>query len=474
MNNTKKLILAFLASSLLSFSSVFAAWIDHFEVKLNPESAEVWEALDLTIEAVDKNNTVITDYDWTILIFSESDPEATLPSALEENTYTYLASDQWVIKFENAVKFNNKWTQNIHIYDLNDDTVFWVAEAEITEAAIVENIDIEILSPENWLTIWENKIWISWKTQKNHQIKIIINWKNELKTTSNDSWNFEIEATDLVDWDNLIKAQVLDADWNVIWESDEVSIKVDINNLNIKNVKIIPESVDPENAYEIQVVANPNLTSVQIIVNDVLSTLEETESWIYSVKLVSPNKPWIYKIDVRIKDELGHDKTELWASSLTVNEIKLEAAKEVNTETTITNTTEEITNVINTESNNNVVKKDLQISGLKLVELKSKSILTWDKVEWALSYNIYKKYSDWKLELITNTKENSYEIPLMWEETSYDYFAVKAVSKTEEWEIYEWSLSDATKVKTGPEMIILFLLSLFIWWIILITKNKNA
>ena len=473
MKTTKKLILAFLASSLLSFTSVFAAWIDHFEVRLTPENAEVGEAIDLTIEAVDKNNTVITDYEWTILIFSESDPEATLPSALEENTYTYLASDQWIIKFENAVKFKNPGTQNIHIYDLNDDTVFWVAEAEINEVTVIQDVEIDIISPESWLTIWENKIWISGTTQKNHQIKIIVNWKNEIKTTSNNDWNFEIKIPDLVDWDNLIKAQVLDADENVIWESDEISIKVDIDSLNIKNVKITPESVDPENSYEIEVVSNPKLDAVQIIINDVLTVLEETKDWVYSAKLFAPKESWIYKIDVRIKDELGHDKTELWAGSLTVKEIEYEAAEEKTEVVTPVIIKEDpvIETVVVLPSND---KKELQISGLKLVELKSKSILTWDKIAWAISYNIYKKYSDGKLELITNTKETSYEIPLMWDDKSYDYFAVKAVSKTEAWEIYEWSLSDATKVKTWPELIILFLLSLFIWWLVLVVKQKNA
>ena len=99
MNLTKKTILSIIGTILLWFTSVQAAGIDHFEVKLTPENAKVGEALDLEIEAVDKNNNLIDDYDWTILIFSESDPEAELPSALEENTYTFSASDQWKIKF---------------------------------------------------------------------------------------------------------------------------------------------------------------------------------------------------------------------------------------------------------------------------------------------------------------------------------------------------------------------------------------
>ena len=63
----------------------------------------------------------------------------------------------------------------------------------------------------------------------------------------------------------------------------------------------------------------------------------------------------------------------------------------------------------------------------------------------------------------------------MWnQKETYDYFAVKAVAKTDSWEIYEWSLSDATKVKTWPEILILFLLSLFIGWLILVAKQKKA
>jgi hypothetical protein len=469
MKTSKKLILTFLASTMFSFSSVFAAWIDHFEVQLSPNTAEVGEAVDLTIEAVDKNNTVIKDYDGTILIFSESDPEAELPSALEENTYTYSLSDEWVIKFENAVKFKNAWTQNIHIYDLNDDTVFWIAEAEINEATILQNVDIEIVSPENWLTIWENKIWISWTTQKNHQIKIIVNNEDEIKTTSNDNGAFEIDVENLRDWDNLIKAQVLDADSNIIWESEEISIKVDINSLNVKNIKVTPESVDPENSFEIEVVTNPKLDSVQIILNDVITDLEEISDWVYSAKTYAPKEPGTYKIDVKVKDELGHEKTEIWSTSITVNEVELEAATEEKEKVKIIKT-EVINEDVNTKNN----KKDLKITWLKLVELKTKSILSWDAIEWADSYNIYKKLDDSKLELVTNVKTTTFEIPIANQELKYDYFAVKAVSKTNSWEVYEWSLSEATKVKTGPELIILFLLSLFIGWIFLFIKQKQA
>ena len=465
MKLTTKLILTFLASSLCSYAWVFAAWIDHFEVEFNQDTAKIWESLDLTIEAVDKNNTTVLDYEGTILIFSESDPEAELPSALEENTYTFSASDQWRIKFENSVKFKNSWLQNIHIYDLNDDTVFWIAETDIDKESIITNIDISIISPESGLTIWDDSIWVSWTTTKNHKVNIILNWTKEFSTTSNNDWIFEKIVEDLNDGENKIKAQVLDADLNVVWESNEVSLKVELDSLNIKNVWISPEEIEAESSFEIEIIANPGLDEVSIVLNDVLILLEETDAWVYKVKAYAPKEPWTYKIDLKIKDELWHEKTELWAANITVNEVVLLVPDET------------WTWVVAVQEDNPIIEEEtdkLKITWLKVVELKSKSILTWNEIEDIEWYNVYKKASDWELELVENVETAKFEIEIVGDETEYEYFAVKAIAKTASWELYEWSLSDATKVKTGPEMIILLLLSLFLGWLVFIVKYNRA
>jgi len=465
MNFTKKLIYIFLAFTLFSYTWVFASWIDHFEVKLDPTSVKVNETLDLTIEAVDKNNVTVLDYEWTILIFSESDPEAELPSALEENTYNFSLSDQWKIKFENWVKFKSDWIQNIHIYDLNDETVFWIAEATIEEQEeIIANVDTTIISPENWLTIWENSISISWTTNKNHQVKIIVNWESELLTTSNNDWIFEIKVEDLKDWLTSFIAKTLDADWNVIWESNEIEIKVELNSLNIKNIKLTPEELSVWDSFEIEVISNPWLTKVNAIVNDVLIELNEIDDWVYTIKTSAPSEVWIYWIDINIQDELWHKKTELGATSLKVNEVILEVAEEPII-------TEEPVLIEEPEIIEEYTDDKLKITWLKLVELKTKSILTWNEVEDAESYNVYKKDSDWKLELIDNSLIARFEVEVLWDNIKYDYFAVKAVARNGSWTIYEWSLSEATKIKTGPEILILFLISLFIGWFFFIRKR---
>ncbi|MDD2871062.1 MAG: hypothetical protein PHS49_03655 [Candidatus Gracilibacteria bacterium] len=466
MKFTKKLILSFIASSICSFSGVFAAGIDHFEVKFTPDTAKVGESLDLEIEAVDKNNEVVTDYNGTILIFSESDPEAELPSQLEENTYTFKAADQGKIKFENSVIFKSPGTQDIHIYDLNDDTVLGVAEADISEDTTVKSLDISIISPEDGLTIGENSINVSGLTQKNYKVKIIVNGKDEFSTASNNDGIYEKTIDKLQDGENKIKAQVLDANDKVIGESKEVKIKISLGALSIKSVKVNPESVDPESSYEIEMLANPDLVEASIIINDTIAKLTQTKAGVYTTKILSPKEPGIYKIDAKIKDELGHEKTELGAASLTVNELKLNAA----TEAIETNTGVVETNTGKVCDPN----KEYPITGLKLVELKTKSILTWDKIDGVESYNVYKKLENGDLELIQNVSDAKFEVEITGEEIKYDYFSIKAVAQNNCGQVYEGNLSDATKVKTGPELIILLLLSLFIGGFVYKSIRNNA
>lgn len=460
---SKKIILAFLASTICSYTWVFAAWIDHFEVKFTPSEVKVNESLDLTIEAMDKNNAIVKDYDGTILIFSESDPEAELPSDLKENTYSFTDEDQWKVKFENWVKFKSAGTQNIHIYDLNDDTIFWVAEATITETKTVSSVEISIIAPESGLTVWKDTVWVSWTTQKNHKVKIIVNWKDEYTTTSNDEWIFEKEIENLKDWDNKFIAQVLDSDSKVIWESDAVSIKIELSSLSVKNVKLTPKTVDAEDSFEIEVTSNPWLTKVNAIIDDVIIELKETTDWTYVTKnAIAPKVAGIYRIDINLQDELGHKKTELWAASLTVNDVPLLSGSEDENLDLLTGSVDNI-------------DRELKITWLKLVELKTKSILTWDAIPDVESYNVYKKDANGALELIQNVKTPMFEVAITGDDVKYDFFAVKAVAKTNSWKLYEWSLSDATKIKTGPEIIILLVLSMLIWWgYVYMKKRKNA
>lgn len=458
MKLLNKILLSGISSLFLITPSVMAAWIDNFEVTLTPDSAKAWEYLDFAIEAKDKNNQTVTDYEGMVLIFSESDPEAELPLALEENTYTFQPSDQWKVMFENSVKFLNEWNQNIYVYDFNDDTVFGIWEVSITWWSETSDADIDIISPENWLTIWEQSIKVSGSTNKNHRVIITLNWTEEFETTTNSNWIYEKEITWLTDWENTIKSRVLDWDENIIWESQEVKIKVETNNITLKNIKTTPEEVDAWWAYEIEVISNEWLRDISIVINDVVNSLEDKWEWVYTAKSYAPEEEWVYNVDVILKNEIWHEKKELWAYSLTVNKV------------------EELNSAEPVVEEEEVIEEgpDLSIKNLKLVTLKSKSVLTWDEVDEALNYNVYKENKDWELELFSNVEEPRFEIEITWEEVKYENFYVKAVTEDDNWEPYEGALSDATKVKTWPELILLLLISLLLPIIYFVIKQRRA
>lgn len=479
MNIIKKISCIFI-TLLITATTTFGLGIDHLEVVLNPENAKSGEAIDLEIRAVDKNKNTITDYDGTIYIMSETDYDVELPGTLEENTYVFTPSDQWVIKFENAVKFKAAWEQEINVYDLNDDTVIWKWIANIEKTQEIINYDISILSPESGITLWEKNIKLSGSTQKNHTIKIILNNTEEFLTSSDNNWMFEKEIDNLDDGVNNLKAQILDADNNIIWESDWVQVNVSSDLPKIISLKLQPKTVNTEESYNVEVITSAWVSSVEVIIDDSIITLKQDQkkSTQWTKQVYAPKNVWNYKIDAIVKDSIWHEIKELWIESLEVKAVPLQSANQ--------ETKEEKEPVTKESTKTHEEKKShtwsLEITGLKVIELKSKSVLTWDPLEEAVSYNIFKKKDDDTLELITNVTEAKFEIEFSWDKVKYDYFAIQALWKhenktwtgTEIGELYEWSLSDATKVKTGPEFLLLIIISLFLWWMIFILKRRNS
>jgi hypothetical protein len=207
--------------------------------------------------------------------------------------------------------------------------------------------------------------------------------------------------------------------------------------------------------YSVEVIASKELTDVSIVVDDVIHTLteSETEEGKYTAELYAPVDAETYKIDVILKDELGLETKELGAGSISVK------AKEV-----VVEQPKEEPKVELTAAEPKIEKeKDYSIKNLKVTELKTKSVLTWDAVEDVESYEIYKQIQNGKPEIITTVSEPRFELEVTGDEIKHDFFAVKPVVKTASGEMVpEVDMSEWTKVQTGPEMIILLLISLLI------------
>ena len=454
--------------------SVLAA-IDRFEVSFNFESAQVGEALDLTITAVDRNWQVVSNYTWDILVFSESDLNAEFPSVLAENSYTFIPANEGTVKFENAVVFRKVGTQNIYVYDLNQETVMWLAEVEITEVAVNRNEDIEIMSPENWITLWRDNITVSGMTQKNHQVNIIVNWIRNIQTTSNDDGMFEELVENLNQWENTFKAQILDSSNNVIWESDTIRIQINSQAPDFRNITITPTwEVESESEIEIEVISNTGLTRVHVIIDDVITELTEIRDGRYTGKSFAPQEAWVYNIDVVLRNEFNIETREANAAEITVvAKPELEAAPEPEE---IVETEEKIIEEIGIRGtpSERMTDIDLRIQNIRVTELKERSIISWDPVSDADSYNIYKRINDRQVELIANVKDPRYEIQIVWQNLKYDEFAIKALWRTSTGTLIQWDLSDMTKVQTWPTLYIALIIIALIMsgWFFLLKSRK--
>ncbi len=452
--------------ALWAYSLTLAWSVDHFDVKIDPSSVKVWESVDLTIQALDKNWSIVKDYVWEVLIFSQSDPKAEFPWVLKENSYTFKTSDAWMVKFENAVKFSQKWTQDINIYDVSNEDIFWYAEAVVWEwtSTATASGEINISYPESWTTLWTDSIKVSWKTQKNHKIKIILNTDKITNAISDSSWAFEVEIKNIPSWENSLKAQLLDADEKVISISSEVLFRIESNIPKLRTLVLDPnqEEFAPETVVNVSLEASEWLTDVNLILNDVVSKLIETsKAWTYTWTITTPKENWEYKIDVSLKSELWVESKENWVATINVKAPEMNAANSWSTNTWVT---------INCDD----FKKELDIKNVKVVKMKSKSVLSWDKVDKASSYNVYKKDKTWTwMTLMENTTDNKFEIAIVWDTVEFDDFTIKAVFKDDVCDI-EWESTEMTKVQTGPKelIFILALISLLTW--VFLLRRKDA
>lgn len=452
-------IAVWLIFSLFSLSHVFAWTVDHFEVLVEPTKSQVGETVDITIEAKDSDNKKVTDYKGTIIIFSETEKDAEFPNELKDNTYEFTNENQWSVKFENAVKFKTVWNHTVQVYDLNDDKILWIGEVEIVWKESTQSAEISIASPETGITIWESSVTVSGQTQKNHRVILSINGTEEVTTTSNNDGIYEKEVTGLKDGENSIVAYVLNADNNRIGQSSPVLLKVDTSNPLLSSIKITPSGeVESESKIAVELVASLWLTSVSIIVDDILTSLKDIGGGKYSWEFTAPKNAGTYTVGVKLKNELGKELNEKNATSFTVKPPLEIAPDEPKVETW----------AIVPE-----VKDPLKIEDIKLTVLKTKSILTWKKNEKAESYNIYKQNGSGALDFIVNVVEPYFEVNIAdGDKITYDYFAIKWVGKTGSGETYEGDLSEATKIQTGPELYLLLIFLSLIGGGFLVSRRK--
>lgn len=472
----KKLLkLLFWISLICSFNYSFAASVDHFDVKLSAEETAVNKAVDVTIEAKDIDWNIVKDYKWTIVILSETDPQVQLPAEIKDNLYIFTETNQWKVKFENTLIFKSTWEQQINVFDFNNESAAWIWRINVVkEENLDEKLDISIISPEDWVVNRNNYITISWKTTKNHQVIIkLVSTKTSrtVKTNSDNDWLFDNKIENLEDWDYTINASVLNSELKEVGKTNEIKITIKTKKPELESVKITPLEIYPEDKITIELKATPKLSEVSLTINDELINLKEIKDWVYTWSTIAPKQKWDYDINVKLLDDIWWETNKKLDTKLTVLE-KLKSPCDPELDENC------ITDPTNTGSLENPIvtkKKIYKVSNLFLTKLKTKSILSWDPIPEAISYNIYKQL-DWnKLVLIDTVKEPRYEINIVWDKITYDNFLVEPIIQDWSWETMKWELSEITKIQTWPkELMLLIFISFIIWLIVLFFRKYKT
>lgn len=468
-----KIAFGIVAFWVYSFS--FAATMpDSFKIEVNPTKVNLGEAVDVTISAVDKNGAVIKDYAGEVLIFSQTDPKAEFPGTLSENTYKFKASDAGKVKFENAVKFSKAGNQDVNVYDISNEDIFGFAEVVVGEGGTkassgTTTSEVKITSPESGVTLPTKSVKVSGMAQKNYKVDIYVNNKKETQVISNSDGLFQAELKNVQDGQNTVKAKVIDANDKVIWESTDTIFTIESQGAKIQSVKLTPEGeIDTESKISIEVQTQKDLPSVSVMLNDVVENLTQKTPGVYVGSLTAPKEAGDYKLDVIVKNDIWVESKEAGIKTITVKKVELTAAPVVEA----TATGNAAPEPVKVDCDN--FKSQLEIKNTKLVKLKTKSILTWDKVEKASSYNIYKKDpKTQEIILVTNSTENKFEVNITGDKVTYEDFVVKAVFKDDVCNI-EGNPTTITKVQTGPTEVALVLITFLLSTGYFIYRRKQA
>ncbi len=479
---------------LISFILLFSFWsintfakVASFKVIVEPNETQVWKAVDVTIKAMDENGNVDKNYNWTILLIewdNTTEWEVEYPWFADTTypSYTFTNSDEWVKKFENAVKFLKSWDKGIAVAAESDidNWPTWETSVKVGWGASIATWDISLTSPSNDETLSKNTVKVTWTTKKNHKVRIKLNDNKIFNTIADSSWFFEYEVNNVPDTTNIIQAFVLDWDENEIWASNEVSFTVATTWPALASFTIDPEdNIKALQNINVEVRSEPDM-DVNITVNDAVYNLEEDMEWKYIWTFPAPDENWDFPIDLEISDDLGNKNSQNAIKTITIKKDWTPPKKDQEkTEKKTEEKTSSWTTEKNEEETQAVVQtwacEDIKITSLKLTTLKTKSILSWDKVNGAIGYKVFKKEKE-KYNLIENIDTNRYTVFIKEsKEITYADFAIKAICKKDWKEIESKEYSEITKIQTWPREIILFMLfAMFISGLYFIFSRKKS
>jgi len=302
---TSLLVVWCIGTSLIAWAA--DSTVPHHFTIISIDTAKVGEAIDITVEARDRDDKVIPKYQWSVFFNSRTDINAILPK--QGQTVQFLETDKWVKKLSKALIFKKIGDQEIEVADAIDDVsgikTIRVEAAAVTTTATGSD-SISIILPENDTVLnMGDLVTVSGYGKKNSKVNIKLNGTDVGTVLVSDDGMYTKTLPSLTQPANIVVVELLDGNNKVISTAQ--------SRFTLSNTDPIFNSltVEPSNTVEastgitLLVDAEPGLTEVNVNLNGSIIPLKESSSGKYSATTLAPAQSGSYSMNVSLKNNLS-------------------------------------------------------------------------------------------------------------------------------------------------------------------------
>lgn len=220
---TKKIVSLVMGLILLT-QTTYAAQVASFVVQVNPSTAAINQAVDLSVQAVDSAWNVVQDYDHNIFIEVPAIKDLQDVNLPSDGIYTFSPGDQWQKVFSKWLTIKTAGAYEVQVSDIENDAIKGKATITIAWSQATTSVSkITFSSPLPSATETSSTVSVVGNAGiKNAKVDIILNGTKIKEEKANDNGDFTTYVTDLTAGEYILKAQVKDIQGAVAAESESV------------------------------------------------------------------------------------------------------------------------------------------------------------------------------------------------------------------------------------------------------------
>lgn len=299
-----------------------AADPDAFIVDVVPSSFNINDTVDITIKAVTANGDVVKTYQGDVfieIVGIVDTADYTVPS---DGLYTFLPEDQGVKLFSKGLSIKKAWTFTIKISDIINDSILGQKTVIVTTTDnTTQTESIELISPVAGGIEKNNiaNIIATAPNLPNAPYEIYINNTSVSEGMTNANGDISAYVSGITQWDNILQIKILNANNEVIGESQIISFGYEpIKDGVFKSIKILPSwPIKQWEKANFTVNSSDSVTSAQIKLSDGKSVpMDKKSAWVFT-KDILVDTEWKLQVDVDLI-VLGQTKSYTGVATLIV------------------------------------------------------------------------------------------------------------------------------------------------------------